>query len=276
MTPFYVIIENGDMMDLLLKNKLLSSEVMGDVESIVSIILSSPIASYIDVNTIRKNVATLNVREANNALEPVVYNSSENLINIDTNNIDQFDSKFLLTKSLLSLVSNKDKSSGLTKINGLKAIDEGIRDNIAESLVGNESELSMYDDEKIIVRLLESIYGNEILLDSFFNNKPEMLLDKMNVKHYGPVIDNQLLLDIHDNYYHRFEDNKSLLGEIEMQLIDLFLANENLTEDHLNHFASHLCVASSQFEDKQEMYRSVDQVYPYLYEQLKLKKGKQL
>lgn len=266
------------MMDLLLKNKSLSSEVMGDVENIVSIILSSPIAPYIDTNTIRQNVATLNVKEANNTLEPIVYNSRENVINVDANKIDEFDSKFLLTKTLLGLMSNKSKEklSGLTKVNGLKAIDEGIRDNIAESLVGNESEISMYDDEKIIVRLLGEIYGEDVLLESFFDNNPEMLLDKMNVRHYGPIIDNQLMLDIHDNYYHRFENNKSLLGEIQMQLIDLMLAKQNVTDEQINEFAEHLCVGSRLFGDKQEMYASVEQVYPYLYEQLKLKKGKQL
>ena len=267
------------MMDLLLKNKFLSNGLMSDVEKTISLILESPIAPYIDMNNIRLNVKTLKVKEASDdQREAVSYNSKDNTIYVNPTIIDEFDSKFLLTKGLIGLLSNNNKEhlSGFTRINGLKGIDEGVRDNLAEALVGNDANLSMYDDEKIIVRLLQTIYGTDVVLKSFFDNKPEVLLDKMNVRHYGPIVDSQLLSDIHENYYHRIDGNKSLLGEIEMQLIDLLLAKDNLDEKTINEFTEHLCVSSKMFEDKKSMYASVEEVYPYLDEQLKLKKGKQL
>jgi len=252
-------------MDLLLKNKNLNNELIKDVETIVSKLLTSPLAANINIENLSHNINTLTFKEdfsLNN--RPAAYDYMTNTIRFNSVLLDKADVEFLLAKELLGLAVNKINSTnnGFTKYDELLPLDDGLRDNLAEVIVGNEAPITISDDEKVIARLFAEVYGHELVLKSFFSSNPDMLIRQMK-KMQGEEATVNLLNNIKSNYFNRFSLGNSMLGEIEMQLIDVFMNKDNLSEEEVNNFELNLFTNKESFAENKDMYSSLDQVSEY-------------
>lgn len=141
-------------MRILLNSDNLTNEVISNVEQLMEVVLSSPIGEFVDVDGFAKKLDTLKV-EKKSINEPLKYNRMTNVleINPDFSNED-YDYKFLLMKEVLSMLV---PNGGFQDYPEFKTLDQGIRENFAEVLVGNEG-MTNYENEKVIANLFALLF----------------------------------------------------------------------------------------------------------------------
>ena len=141
-------------MRILLESENLTTEVITNIESIMEIILKSPLGPYIDIESFAKRLDKLQVKKAN-INEPLKYNRKKNVLEINPDLADKdYDFKFLLTKEVLSMLV---PDGGFQDYPEFRSLDYGIRENFAEVLVGNEGE-TKYENEKVIANLFALLF----------------------------------------------------------------------------------------------------------------------
>ncbi len=272
--------ENTEILLKMQVVKDLNSEFIDRSGKILGRVSDSPYGSLIDINYVSKSSEVLDVvSDEVNDLQEVSFDPKNNKIHFKLDSIKERDIDLLLAKGLIlvSMSRNNTGKLGLAGYNVLKPLHQGILDNIAESAVGNENHyVTPYDDEKIIARLFEKIYGTEVILGSFLKSSPDMFLNKAGIKHYGEIVESEVLVAMYDNMQNRHDTKKSNLGEIEMQLIDLFFNKEDLTKEQVADFNLYLTCRSEQFLANQNMYKSVDNVQAHFDNVKANKLGKQL
>jgi len=141
-------------MRILLESENLTTEVITNIESIMEIILKSPLGPYIDIESFAKRLDKLQVKKAN-IDEPLKYNRKKNTLEINPNLASEdYDFRFLLTKEVLSMLV---PDGGFQDYPEFRSLDYGIRENFAEVLVGNEGKTS-YENEKVIANLFALLF----------------------------------------------------------------------------------------------------------------------
>jgi hypothetical protein len=148
--------DGGNGVEVLLTSDNLTNEVINDIEKIVSIILESPLGEYVDMCDFNKRIRTLKV-ENRDIKDPLRYNISNNTLEINPKfESDDYDYRFLLTKEVLLMIAPPGGILGDPKYRDL---DQGIRDNFAEALVGNNGKTD-YEDAKYVASLFAIIFDN--------------------------------------------------------------------------------------------------------------------
>jgi len=127
--------------------------------------------------------------------------------------------------------------------------------------------MSKYVDERVAVNLIGSVIGVDTLIDAYFGNNQELVMKEL-VQNSNDMDSVKKLLDtMNYNARGRFVSGKSMLGEIERELIDGFM-----TKDNVESFETDLVGTPSMFEDAKDNngksidYSSIKQVYPYFNE----------
>lgn len=248
--------------EILMSSKTLSREVITDAEKIISELNDTPIFKYIDSETVRSNIDNLRVTPvADNALDGLAYSPNTNELLVNLNRENGRDFQFLLTKEILALAANRSGKCGFNTYAELEPIDQGLRENLAECLVGNIAP-TPFTDEKIIVNQMMMIYGEDALLKSYFKGEPNLLLNKMGIDNNDPLIQ-----EIYSNYHNRNIEG-SLLGSIQMRLIDAFFEQER-TNDEVEMFQANIYSNSETLNNRNVNYDSVNDVADYFNQQIK-------
>lgn len=127
--------------------------------------------------------------------------------------------------------------------------------------------MSKYIDERVTVNLIGSVIGVDTLIDAYFGNNQESIMKEL-IQNSNDMDSVKKLLDtMNYNVKGRFVSGKSMLGEIEREIIDGFM-----TKDNVESFETNLVGTPSMFEDAKDNnrksidYSSIKQVYPYFNE----------
>ena len=260
-------------MELFLRFNEQNRDVVMDIAKLQPIFLASPIGHLINVRNLSEKTFTLGRREENNPLEqlPLYYDASLNQV-VENKAVspEGYDGKFLSANMALAMATNhKDYPGsyrGLNKFACFNGLDHGLRDNLAETLVKNDG-TSPYEEEKIIANLFCHLYGYEFMMQSLLESKPERIIEKLQ------ATNNEVIPLLINNRNH-FNGPKSYLGEIEMELINLFMLKENVTPTEYENFRTEL----HGYFPNDKKHESANGVYEYFDTQLKnkLNNGKQL
>ena len=127
--------------------------------------------------------------------------------------------------------------------------------------------MSKYIDERVAVNLIGSVVGVDDLIQAYFNNDQESVIKGLVQKSNDMDSVKKLLDTMNYNVKGRFVSGKSMLGEIEREIMDSFM-----TKDNVESFETNLVGTPSMFADAKDNngkdidYSSVKQVYPYFNE----------
>ncbi len=127
--------------------------------------------------------------------------------------------------------------------------------------------MSKYIDERVAVNLIGSVVGVDDLIQAYFNNDQESVIKGLVQKSNDMDSVKKLLDTMNYNVKGRFVNGKSMLGEIEREIMDSFM-----TKDNVESFETNLVGTPSMFADAKDSngkdidYSSIKQVYPYFNE----------
>lgn len=108
------------------------------------------------------------------------YNAKTNTIEFNVEKINEgYDMKHVLMFELLNVATNNGEFTGFNKNDTYRALNAGFTEILANNLVGNDSDIPLYEDEVILVNEIGYKIGSDVLLDSYFNNDAVKLTNAM-------------------------------------------------------------------------------------------------
>lgn len=109
----------------------------------------------------------------------VIYDVIKNEICFSNKKLhEDYDANHLMMKAVLALISSNDNYYGFNKDDGLRALNIGYTELLANFLVGNEG-ICDYEEEVMATNLISQIIGEETLFNAYFNNDSDLVYKKM-------------------------------------------------------------------------------------------------
>ncbi|MGE5455759.1 MAG: hypothetical protein ACM3O4_01450 [Ignavibacteriales bacterium] len=124
------------------QNPHIDLEVKADIEELIKIFNSK--LPNISLNNFNERIKTLKIAGGNRFIvkNPVEYDGANNVLYINTEELNNSDGKNSLMVGLLNIISAKGKYSGFNENNQLEALNVGFTEMLADFLVGNGSEVN--------------------------------------------------------------------------------------------------------------------------------------
>ena len=223
----------------------------------------------VDLGTINSNLAKLKIAVGNKYLikDPLKYVNFDKTIYINTSEPNKdYDYRYLLMRELMLMQTYKNDISKMRQMH-LNPIYEGYASISANNYIGNDGNYNPYEDETIIVNLLGKVVGFESIEELFNNNNQELLMH--NLAKTGNSIDDIKSLANLMNYNSDIKENprgKSMLKEVQLKLIRMFVNKGELTNEDIDKFRSLLFGDELVFEQEANKYDDINQVYKFYNE----------
>lgn len=225
------------------------------IEKICNQLINSPIGEHIDVPSFQKNFYNLKFKksEEENGL-PMKMDEKNNVLYINLATAPESDLKFWVTREMLTKMVKCDKPEREFKTNEvMKLYDGTIRSNIAESLVGNDDENKKITDEAVVFELLlKTSKNSDEVFEAYFKDDVHAFVKAAD-------LDAPTLKVMAHNSQFRHKIGRSLLPELQNQIMENFLSSRELTKEERKKAYSEIpnsCVTSAEVmgEDYPGMY----------------------
>ncbi len=162
------------------KNKNLSSEIRDNILSLISIFIEK--FPNVSLENLKRNLSTLKIEKVSKYVsnDYAYYNGISNTLYINYNKItDNDDVKHIMMHQLLDIITYNGSFSGFNQNNFLKALNIGFTEIITNNLVGNDGDVSYYDDEVVATNLLAIIVGYDVLEKCYFENNAKLVINSI-------------------------------------------------------------------------------------------------
>lgn len=169
------MVEVNDIKSSLDENKFLTDDIKDNIMELITI-FKDEFPGVNLTNTVER-LKTLKIKKGSKYLikSSSKYDPITNEILISKSKLDLIDSKHILMRELLNLITAKDNYTGFNNDNLYEALNIGYTELIVNALVGNE-EMCEYEDEIIEANLMANIIGLDIVNEAYFNNDVNIIL----------------------------------------------------------------------------------------------------
>ena len=199
-------------------NNKLSEPLKGNIKELMT--LFNRYFPEIDLSTFNERVQGLEVKKANKYVveEPVKYMALDNVICINEKKLmqDEVSGMHSMMYALVNMASAKDYYYGFDNTGDLRSLNVGTTLLIVNALIGspemliklgtssNEQSLKAingqeyYTKDEYIKMYVDTVFQDVMhlkadeLLDAYFNNKPEMILNRINELNNSQVLLNSI------------------------------------------------------------------------------------
>lgn len=162
------------------KNKNLTSEIKDNILSLCKTFTKT--FPSVSLGHLKKNLEDLKIEKVSKHVtnEYAYYVGQTNTLYINYKKIsDDDDVKHIMMHQLLNIITFNGSFSGFNENNFLKALNIGFTEILTNNLVGNDGDVSYYDDEVVATNLLSDIVGFETLLKAYFENNSNLVLQSL-------------------------------------------------------------------------------------------------
>lgn len=162
------------------KNKNLTHEFKDNIISLCELFMKS--FPNVSLKHLKKSLETLKIEKVSRYItdEYAYYSGPNNTLYINYKKInDEDDVKHIMMHQLLNIITFNGEFSGFNENNFLKALNIGFTEILTNNLVGNDGDISYYDDEVVATNLLSDIVGFETLLEAYFENNSKLVLQSL-------------------------------------------------------------------------------------------------
>ena len=169
-----------ELKGILDKNNNLTGEIKDNLIYLFEVFIDN--FPNVSLDNLKRNLSTLKIEKVSKYVtdEYAYYNGGVNTLYINYSKVsDEDDVKHIMMHQLLNIITYNGYFSGFNENNFLKALNIGFTEILTNNLVGNEGEISYYDDEVIATNLLTSIVGFDILLKAYFENDAKLVLNSL-------------------------------------------------------------------------------------------------
>ena len=169
-----------ELKGILDKNNNLTDDIKENILSLCEIFIKT--FSNISLDNLKRNLLTLKIEKVSKYVtdEYAYYTGSNNTLHINYKKIsDDDDVKHIMMHQLLNIITYNGNFSGFNENNFLKALNIGFTEILTNNLVGNDGDVSYYDDEVVATNLLSSIVGFDTLLKAYFENNSKLVLQSL-------------------------------------------------------------------------------------------------
>lgn len=136
----------------------------------------------ISLENLNNKLKTLKINKTNKFVTKKIfeYNPSTNVLSFNLEDImKDYDIKHILMHSLLCIMTSHDNTYGFDQNNEFIAINTGYTEILTNFLVGNDRELTLFDEEVIATNLIAELIGNDTMFEAYFSNNPNMIAEAM-------------------------------------------------------------------------------------------------
>jgi len=169
-----------DIKGILKENNNIAEDVKENIIYLINIFINA--FPNVSLENLKKQLLNLKIQKVSKYVttEYAYYNGNSNILYINYNKItDDDDVKHIMMHQLLNIITYNGKFSGFNQNNFLKALNIGFTEIITNNLVGNDGEVSYYDDEIVATNLLASIIGYETLEKCYFENDAKLVITSL-------------------------------------------------------------------------------------------------
>lgn len=151
-----------------------------NIQSLV--IIFSNFFPQISLNNLENRMKSLKIEKINKLVSKKIYDYKpiENKLCFSSEALNSgYDAKHMLMSSILCMITAHDNTYGFDKDNKLTTFNIGYTEILSNFLVGNESEISLYDDEVVATNLMAEVIGNDTFFEAYFTNNFQLVFDKI-------------------------------------------------------------------------------------------------
>lgn len=137
----------------------------------------------VDLKGYCKRLETIKIIKLSKFIKPGIvsmYDCKKNVIYFNSSEIEKgYDMKHVLMFELINVISSNEEFTGFNYDDKYKALNLGYTEILANFLVGNDSEVSMYGPEAATVNMMSILTGIDVFYQAYFTNNFELLAAKM-------------------------------------------------------------------------------------------------
>lgn len=161
-------------------NGNISSELKENILELVKILNKE--LPDVDLTNLKNRLSNIQIKKLNKFISNNVsmYSNVNNILYLNGEKLNEYDAKHVLMYELLNIASSTDTKRGFIEDGRFEALNVGYTEILANFLVGNESEKTMYQEQAIETNLISIIIGNDVLKKAYFRNDTELLIQGFN------------------------------------------------------------------------------------------------
>lgn len=130
-----------------------------------------------------KRLETLKIIRLSKFIKPgavSMYDCKKNIIYLNSSEVEKgYDMKHVLMYELINVISSNDNYTGFNIDDKYKVLNIGYTEILANFLVGNDSDISLYSQEAATVNMMSVLIGIDTFYQAYFTNNFDLLAAKM-------------------------------------------------------------------------------------------------
>ncbi len=142
------------------------------------IIIFTKFFPNVDLTNLNNKLKDLKIIKANKLISKDIidYNVVNNELIFNLEEImKDYDLRHVLMHGLLRVITSYDNTFGFDQNNRFTALNIGYTEIITNFIIGNESILTLFDDEVIATNLIADVVGHDVLFQAYFTNNANLL-----------------------------------------------------------------------------------------------------
>lgn len=153
------------------ENSSIESEVKEMIKHLI--IVFNTHFQTISLENFINRIKTLKIEKTNKFVSKKLfdYMPLTNVLSFNVEKIKQeYDMKHVMMSALLNIITAHNNTYGFDRDNKLLTCNTGYTEILSNLLVGNEGDISDYDEEIIATNLIAELIGFEVLFTAYFSN----------------------------------------------------------------------------------------------------------
>ena len=136
----------------------------------------------IDLTNLKNRLSNIEIKKLNKFISNNVsmYSNVNNVLYLNGEKLNDYDARHVLMYELLNIASSTDTKRGFVEDGRFEALNVGYTEILANYLVGNESDKSLYQEQAIETNLISIIIGEDVLRKAYFGNDTNLLIEGFN------------------------------------------------------------------------------------------------
>lgn len=166
------------VLESLTMNTTLDDNVKEEIKGLI--IIFNKFFPNISLKNLEERLKGLKVEKSSKFVSKRIFSYSPmtNTLSFNMEELEKnYDSRHVMMSALLTIMTAHDNTYGFDQDNKLITFNTGYTEILSNFLVGNESELSLFDDEVIATNLIAEVIGNDTLFEAYFSNNPKLVMD---------------------------------------------------------------------------------------------------
>lgn len=162
--------------ETLKKNNNIDNEFKDLIQELI--IIFSKFFPNVDLTNLNSRLDTLKIVKSSKFVsnDIIDYNSTNNELLFNLEEImKDYDLRHVLMHGLLRIITSHDNTFGFDQNNRFVALNIGYTEIITNFIIGNDSELTIFDDEVIATNLIADVVGHDVLFQAYFTNNSNLL-----------------------------------------------------------------------------------------------------